>query len=70
MSDTKIIKGLEEAIAYVRTLSPEDYASMVAAQSLSYARSLAPCEHGMVDFEQCADCRATTHHHANHRGGE
>lgn len=69
MSGSKIIKGLEEAVAFVKAMSPEDYAAMIEAQSQSYARSLAPCEHGMVDFEQCSECRST-HHHANHRGGE
>lgn len=57
MSGSKIIKGLEEAVAFVKAMSPEEYAAMIKAQSESYGRSLAPCEHGMVDFEQCPDCR-------------
>lgn len=41
----------------VAAMSPEERKAMIEAQAHSYARSLQPCEHGTVDFEQCNDCR-------------
>ena len=38
-----------------RKMTPEEY----EAQRQSWVRGMTqPCEHGVVDFEQCPDCRA------------
>lgn len=29
----------------------------IEAQRESWLRAMAPCEHGMADFEQCEECR-------------
>lgn len=42
----------------VAAMSPEEYAAMIEAQRQSFARAMAPCEHGVADFEDCAQCRA------------
>jgi len=60
MSGAKIIKGLEEAVAFVKAMSQEEYAAMIEAQRKSWVRSLRPCEHGFRDFEQCDQCRSTS----------
>lgn len=36
----------------------------LAAQRESWTRAMAPCEHGVADFEECADCRQETNHAA------
>jgi cytochrome c2 len=41
----------------VAAMSPEECAAMVEAQRQSFARAMAPCEHGVADFEDCAQCR-------------
>lgn len=52
-----LLRLLAEAKANVERMTPDQRAAMHEAQRQSYARSLAPCEHGKVDFEQCAECR-------------
>ena len=50
-----------EAIKRFAALSPEEQAAMMAEQRQSWVRGMtARCEHGVVDFEQCPDCRAAT----------
>lgn len=29
----------------------------IEAQAQSFARAMAPCEHGVADFEECPECR-------------
>jgi hypothetical protein len=55
-----IIKGLEEAVAFVKAMSPEDHAAMIEAQRQSWVRGMAPCEHGVADWEDCGECRSPT----------
>ena len=50
-------KLLREAVAKVDAMTPEEYAAMIDAQRKSWARSMAPCEHGVRDWETCPDCR-------------
>lgn len=58
MGGAKIIKALEEAVVRVKAMSPEQYEAMMEKQRQSWARGMAPCEHGVSDWETCADCRA------------
>jgi len=57
MSGTKIIDGLDQALATVKAMSAQDYAAMIEAQRQSWARAMAPCEHGVSDWEDCPACR-------------
>lgn len=54
---------LGQAVAAVlryNAMGYEERAKMKAAQRASFIRSMTtPCEHGVLDFEQCGDCRAT-----------
>jgi hypothetical protein len=45
------------AKAKVEAMSPAERASMYEAQRQSWARGMAPCEHGVADWETCPDCR-------------
>lgn len=49
---------LAEARTAYAALSPQDRAAHDAAQRASFARGItARCEHGVLDFEQCPQCR-------------
>lgn len=49
---------LERAKEWERNASPEEKAAMGKAQRESWIRAFTtPCEHGILDFEQCAHCR-------------
>lgn len=49
---------LASAKAHVESMSPEERDAMLKAQAESWARGMAPCEHGNRDWEQCPKCRA------------
>ena len=56
-------RELEQAVARAmkrfNALSPEEKAAHRRAQRESWVRGMTtPCEHGVLDFEQCGDCRA------------
>lgn len=53
----KLHHDVKEAQARFDALTPDKQRAHREAQAASYARSLAPCEHGVVDFEQCPECR-------------
>lgn len=56
---------LERAKARVEAMSPEEYEEMIRLQRESFVRGMmARCEHGILDFEQCGECRA------KYRGGD
>jgi hypothetical protein len=40
-----------------KNASPEEREAMHKAQAESWARSMAPCEHGVRDWETCPQCR-------------
>lgn len=43
----------------VAKMTPEEYALMMEAQKRSFVRAMTtPCEHGMLDFEDCTECRS------------
>ena len=53
-----INKLLAEAKERVDRMTPEQREAMFVEQRKSWARGMtARCEHGLVDFEQCPDCR-------------
>lgn len=52
-----IEKIFERAKAAVEAMSPAEYKAMLDAQRESWARAMAPCEHGIRDWEDCPDCR-------------
>lgn len=42
-----------------RTATPAQRKAMREAQRESWVRAMTtPCEHGVLDFEQCGECRA------------
>jgi hypothetical protein len=52
---------LRRSVEAFKTLPPEERRRMIAAQRESYVRGMTtPCEHGVLDFEQCGDCRSST----------
>lgn len=57
MTDSRSLdKLLAAALAYVARMTPDERREMLDTQAESYARSVAPCEHGWRDFEQCPHC--------------
>ena len=42
----------------VAKMSPAEREAMRQAQRESFARAMAPCEHGIADWEDCGQCRA------------
>ena len=57
---TDIEAALERAREWVRTATPEQKAEMARKQRESFIRAMTtPCEHGVLDFEQCPECRAS-----------
>ena len=51
---------LRRSVEAFKTLPPEERRRVIAAQRASYIRGMTtPCEHGVLAFEQCGDCRAT-----------
>jgi hypothetical protein len=58
---TNFRKMLDEIEAHRASLPPEVRAKLEAdereAQRQSWVRAMQPCEHGVLDFEDCGDCR-------------
>lgn len=55
MSDIETL--LREAMERFNALSPEQRAEHRRLQRESYVRGMTtPCEHGVLDFEQCGEC--------------
>jgi hypothetical protein len=51
-------KLLEQAKQHMARMSPEDRRKMYEEQKQSFIRAFTtPCEHGVLDFEQCPKCR-------------
>ena len=51
-------KLLEQAKQHMARMSPEDRRKMYEEQKQSFIRAFTtPCEHGVLDFEQCSKCR-------------
>ncbi len=48
---------IKQSVELVKAMSPEEKQAMIKAQAESWARSCAPCEHGIRDWETCPDCR-------------
>ena len=49
---------IEQSKAVWADMTPEQQAEHRQAQRASFARGMAPCEHGKADWEQCGDCWA------------
>lgn len=50
---------LRSAVEAFKTLPPAERHRVIAAQRRSFIRGMTtPCEHGVLDFEQCGDCRS------------
>ena len=54
----------------VDAMTPAEREAMLSEQAESWARSCAPCEHGIRDWETCPDCRAAALASAPVKGGE
>lgn len=51
-------KLLEQVKQHMARMSPEDRRKMYEEQKQSFVRAFTtPCEHGVLDFEQCPKCR-------------
>jgi len=51
-------KLLEQVKQHMARMSPEDQRKMYEEQKQSFVRAFTtPCEHGVLDFEQCPKCR-------------
>lgn len=51
---------IDASKARVAAMAPEERAAMYQAQRESFARAMAPCEHGVSDWEECPQCRSRT----------
>jgi len=49
---------LARARERVASMTPTEREAMWAAQRESWVRGMAPCEHGVSDWEDCPDCRS------------
>lgn len=63
MADSNEIREMIDRIEAKRAaMSAADRAELerleLQAQRESWMRGMAPCEHGVADFEDCAQCRA------------
>lgn len=57
-SSIEFYQLMEQAKARRAAMTDDERAAEDAAQRDSFVRGLTtPCEHGMMDFEQCAACR-------------
>lgn len=55
---TKIAELLQKAKEKMAAMSPKGREEIFAAQRESFVRGMTtPCEHGVLDFEQCDQCR-------------
>jgi|GEM_PF-2639491 hypothetical protein len=50
-------RAFADAQARYDAMTPEQQQAMWEAQRQSWLRSMAPCEHGVRDWETCPDCR-------------
>lgn len=49
---------LTDAVERVKAMTPEEQAAMRQAQRESWMRGMTQgCEHGVLDYEQCPQCR-------------
>lgn len=56
---TGLIDLIEKSKAKLAAMSDEERQAMWQAQRESFVRAMTtPCEHGVLDFEQCPQCRA------------
>lgn len=52
-------RAVRDAKARLEAMSPEEQKAMWLAQRESWVRGMTtPCEHGVLDYEQCGECRA------------
>lgn len=59
---------LAAAKAQIKKMSEAEVDAMLAAQRESWVRGMTtPCEHGVLDFEQCRDCRNPAPHIRNEK---
>lgn len=57
-ASAEILSLIDQAKARGAAMTTEEWEAMYDAQRESFARGMAtPCEHGVLDFEQCAECR-------------
>jgi len=52
----KLTAAIARAREWNRTATPEAKAEMFRKQRESWARGMAPCEHGDYDWETCPKC--------------
>lgn len=62
----KLRELAERAMERFNALPPDEQEAHRQAQRESWVRGMEPCEHGVLDFEQCSDCRSL----ASHQGSE
>lgn len=49
----------DSAMAKFKAMTPEQKAEHRRKQRVSFIRGMTtPCDHGVLDFEECAECRA------------
>ena len=62
----KIMRMLAEIEARRALLSPKERERVereeLAAQRESWVRAMGPCEHGVLDWEECRQCREDSNH--------
>lgn len=55
---SQISELIKAAFSRLHAMSPEEQTAHWEAQRQSWARGMrTPCEHGQLDYEQCAECR-------------
>lgn len=57
MTKPDIYEKVKDAIDRFEAMTPEEQAAHRAEQAKSFERGMAPCEHGVFDWEYCPECR-------------
>ena len=55
-----LAEALRRATSLAAALTPEQYEEMLWAQRESFVRAMGPCEHGVKNWETCAECKNST----------
>lgn len=58
MTEEELKALIAKSVERYAALSPEEKVAHDEAQRRSWARGMAPCEHGIADWEDCRDCRS------------
>lgn len=57
VTSPELLAALEESRIRYDAMTPEEKAEVDRKQRESWIRAFGPCDHGVLDFEECPQCR-------------